>query len=143
MTCSSMSLEMLAAHESIRQLVARYCHYVRTRNHEGIVDLYAADGVFDMPANMAEGGVRKGREAIAATFAEWNEQLDPWPFTHNHVIEVDSDEAAHGFVYAEFRQGSQKLRTTHIGVYADRYVRRDGEWKFLHRKLETIAIEEL
>jgi hypothetical protein len=136
-----MSLHQLAAHEAIRQLVARYCHYVRTRNHDGIVELYAPDGVFDMPANMAEGGVRSGRAAIAATFAEFNERLDPWLFTHNHVIELTADDEALGFVYTEFRQGSQNMRTTHVGVYEDRYVLRDGVWKFLRRKLESISLD--
>lgn len=138
----SMSLEELSALENIRQLVARYCHYVRMRHHAAIVDLYAADGVFDMPSNMAEGGIRVGREAIIATFDEFNEKLDPWPFTHNHVIELLGEEEARGFVYTEFRQGSQALRTTHVGVYEDRYVMREGEWKFLHRKLQTTPVPE-
>ena len=56
--------------EAIRDLPARYCHYVRTRNIAGILDLYAPDGVFDMPANMAQGGVREGRDAIAETFRD-------------------------------------------------------------------------
>jgi ketosteroid isomerase-like protein len=132
----------LADREQIRQLIARYCHYVRTRAHDQILDLYAPDGVFDMPANMAEGGVRSGRDAIAQTFADNNERLDPWPFTHNHVITMVDPTHAEGFVYTEFRMGSQNMRTTHVGVYADRYVKIDGIWKFHSRKLTSTPVPE-
>ena len=58
--------------EAIRDLPARYCHYVRTRNVAGILDLYAPDGVFYMPANMAEGGVRDGHTFLRPSSAAFS-----------------------------------------------------------------------
>ncbi|MGE0776168.1 MAG: nuclear transport factor 2 family protein [Sphingomonadaceae bacterium] len=132
----------LADREAIRQLVARYCHNVRQRAHEEIADMYAPDGVFDMPANMAEGGVRSGREAIIQTFTDNNERMDPWPFTHNHVIEMIDETHAKGFVYTEFRLGSQRMRTAFVGCYTDEYVKVDGDWKFHTRNLKSVNIPD-
>ena len=126
--------------EAIRQLPARYCHYVRTRNVAAILDLYTPDGVFDMPANMAEGGVRSGREAIEQTFKDHLIRMDPWPFTHNHVIDLQSENRARGFVYTEFRIGSDNMRLGFIGVYEDIYVKADGEWKFQSRTLTATEV---
>jgi len=39
---------------------------------------------------MAEGGLREGRASIHQTFEDNLERMDPWPFTHNHVIELGS-----------------------------------------------------
>ncbi|KRB81472.1 hypothetical protein ASE00_15985 [Sphingomonas sp. Root710] len=130
----------LEARDAIRDLVARYCHYVRERRHEEIVDLYTPDGVFDMPAVMAEGGVRSGRAAIAETFARNNEAMDPWPFTHNHVIDLTGDDSATGHVYTEFRIGSEAMRVRFVGVYHDEYARYDGVWKFRRRTLNSVEV---
>ena len=77
--------------------------------------------VFDMPGNMAEGAA-----VIEETFRLNLERMDPWPFTHNHVIDFEGDDRARGFVYTEFRMGSQRMRLTHVGVYEDEYVKIDG-----------------
>ena len=126
--------------EAIRQLPARYCHYVRTRNVPAILDLYTPDGVFDMPANMAEGGVRAGRAAIEQTFRDNLERMDPWPFTHNHVIDLEGPDRARGFVYTEFRVGAEAMRVGFVGVYEDVYVRINDIWKFESRTLSAVTI---
>ena len=135
-------VQELADREAIRQLPTRYCHYVRTRDIPAILDLYAPDGVFDMPANMAEGGVREGREAIAETFRDNLETMDPWPFTHNHIVDFEGQDRARGFVYTEFRLGSEKMRVGFVGVYEDVYVRSENLWKFQSRKLSSIEVGE-
>ena len=127
--------------EAIRDLPARYCHYVRTRNVAAILDLYTPDGVFDMPANMAEGGVRTGRDAIEQTFRDNLEKMDPWPFTHNHVIDFETPDRARGFVYTEFRVGAESMRVGFVGVYEDVYVRINDTWKFQSRTLSAVTID--
>jgi ketosteroid isomerase-like protein len=133
-------LQGLLDREAIRQLPITYCHYVRTRNVSGILDLYSPDGVFDLPANMAEGGIRSGREAIRQTFQDNLDTMDPWPFTHNHVVELLDESHARGFVYTEFRLGSEQMRVGFVGVYADDYVKIDGAWKFSVRKLTSKTV---
>src|SRR5256885_546022 len=96
-------IEQLADREAIRQLVARYCHYVRTRNFEGMVELYAPDGTWE--SNMSKGGRHLARTYW--TSLKQTDELDPWPFTHNHLIELAGEGRASGYVYVEFRMGSQ------------------------------------
>lgn len=127
--------------EAIRDLPARYCHFVRTGNVAGILDLYTPDGVFDMPAVMAEGGVRNGREAIAETFRDNLVSMDPWPFTHNHVVDFEGPDQARGFVYTEFRLGSERMRVGFVGVYEDVYRRHDSKWRFASRNLSSVAVD--
>lgn len=141
-TDQERKLNELFDREAIYQLPARYCHYVRTRNIEAILDLYSDDAEFDMPTNMAEGGVRSGKVAIEETFRTNLEEMDPCPFTHDHVIDLHGPDRATGFVYVEFRMGSQNYRVTHMGVYADEYVRERGQWKFRARRLTSTRVPE-
>lgn len=140
MTTTDKSISDSVARSEIAQLIARYCHYVRTRQVDKILGLYTPDGVFDMPANMRPGGVRSGRAMIEETFRDNLESMDPWPFTHNHVIEIDSEDHAHGFVYTEFRLGSEDMRLGFIGCYDDHYRKEGGTWKFQSRVLNAVSV---
>ena len=57
-------LQELLDREAIRQLVNRYFHYARTKNPQGIINMFAPDAVFDVPVNMVPRGVHAGRAAI-------------------------------------------------------------------------------
>ena len=56
------------------------------------------------------------------------------------LIDLQGPDKATGFVYAEFRSGTQGLRMTHVGVYEDTYVKESGRWKFKQRKLTSTPI---
>jgi hypothetical protein len=131
--------------ESIRELVVVYCHYVRTKNIDGILALFSKDASFDLPSNMAatnaSGGLLRGKAAVAEMYRSNLQEMDPWPFTHNHVVELLGDGRAKGYVYAEFRMGFKSLQVTQLGVYEDEYVKDDGgAWKFRSRKLTATPI---
>lgn len=134
-------LAELLDREAIRQLVVSYAHFARTRNVEGLVALYSDDAVFDVPGNMGtRSGPRAGRDAIRETLRVDLPRSDPWPFLHQHVIEMLGPDKARGVLYFELRQGVENLRTTHIGTYQDEYVKEQGAWKFRSRTLSVVSL---
>ncbi len=134
-------LSELLDREAIRQLVVSYAHFARTRNIDGLVALYSDNAVFDVPGNMGtKAGPRSGRDAIRETLRVDLPRSDPWPFLHQHVIEMLGPDRARGILYFELRQGVDNLRTTHIGSYQDEYVKEQGVWKFLSRRLSAIPL---
>ncbi|MGD9597689.1 MAG: nuclear transport factor 2 family protein [Steroidobacteraceae bacterium] len=134
-------LTELLDREAIRQLVVSYAHFARTGNVEGLVALYSDDAVFDVPGNMGtKAGPRSGRDAIRETLRVDLPRSDPWPFLHQHVIEILGPDRARGILYFELRQGVDNLRTTHIGSYQDEYVKEQGAWKFRSRRLAALPL---
>jgi hypothetical protein len=53
---------------------------------------------------------------------------------------MTGDGRAEGFVYTEFRQGCQNMRVTHVGHYADVYVKVGDAWRFHSRRLTTVDV---
>ncbi len=149
MTGAEEMIDRLLASDEIRQLPKRYCHYLRRKDIDAILSLYADDCSFDSPpvkmeAGTVEGGVIVGKEALRAIIERSLKLMDPWPFTHNHVIDFTGDDTADGFVYAEIRSGGENFRLAVVGVYEDKYVKRNGVWLFKSRKLhgETVKGEQ-
>lgn len=134
-------LAELRDREAIRQLAVSYAHFARTRQIDALVALYSSDAVFDVPANMGTApGARSGPDAIRETLQVDLPRADPWPFIHQHYIEILGPDHARGVLYLELRQGLEQLRVTHIGAYVDDYVREQGLWKFRSRKLTATPL---
>lgn len=136
-------LSELRDREAIRQLAVSYAHFARTRKIEELVALYSSDAVFDVAENMGTSpGPRSGREAIRETLRVDLPRADPWPFLHQHYIEMLGQDRARGILYFELRQGVENLRITHIGSYVDEYVKEQGVWKFRSRKLAAVSLPD-
>ena len=112
---------------AIVELTGQYCHMARTRNVEGVVDLFCEDGVMQ-----AGDVVGKGRESLLPMYTEAFKDLGPLPCVHNHTIELDGDHAT-GCCSVEIRMVQNGEAITAAGHYEDLYRRVGSEWKFAHR----------
>lgn len=132
-------LDQLIDREAIRELPITYCHYVHQKDVKAIVDLFTADGRLQLSQELGSGA--EGMEALRTFYEKSIASADPWPFVHNHHIEILGPDRAKGSIYAEIRYGSQGYRTVAIGVYEDEYQKVGGVWKFKSRvfKSHTVA----
>ena len=125
--------EALLDQLALRDLVMRYCRGVDRRDFALVRSLYHDDAVDDH-GRMFQGG--------PDDFVAWLPQaLAPWEATRhsisNSLFVIDGDRAE-GEHYAEawHRSPPPEARDYVIhGRYLDRYARREGVWKFVHRSL--------
>ena len=131
-----MTLEELAAHESIRQTLARYCRGVDRGDHEMLMSVYhegAVDnhGLFNGPAT-----------DFASMLIE---SMDASPVAGQHhitnvLIQLDGDKAAVESYYVAWHPVPTEVEGQwgHVmvgGRYLDRFEERDGEWRIVHREV--------
>jgi len=129
-TDSEALLRKLADEAAIRDLASRYAHCVWRKDVEGAVGLFAPDAEMDTGDRPPIKGTKALREAYRAIIAGSAFQ----PFVHNHLIELHGDNAT-GVCYLDLRASVEGKSMIGSGHYEDEYVRLDGEWKFLSRKL--------
>jgi 3-phenylpropionate/cinnamic acid dioxygenase small subunit len=127
----------LAAREEIRELVARYAHFADGGRFDELTALFAEDAelrIDDRPA-------LRGRDAIRAFLGGTRDDLAASPAVHtirhhvtSHRIDVTARDAATGACYflVLSDQGPD-----HWGRYRDRYVVRDGAWRFAERRVRV------
>ena len=120
----------LADREAIRDLVSRYAHCVWQRDAAGAAELFTQAGEMDT----GDGQTLKGREAIAKVYHGAFTRMELQPFVHNHVIELDGDNAT-GTCYLDLRAVVDGESMIGSGVYDDEYARSQDGWKFRSRRL--------
>lgn len=121
---------------ALRQLIARYCDAVLRNDSAAFTALWTTDAawVLGKPIN--------GREAIGAAFQKlmkgyaWLVQTAP-----NAVFEVDeaAGTATGRVTITEQFKKARGVQGSLVGVYHDRYERREGAWQFAERRIEVIA----
>lgn len=127
---SEQTISRLADLEEIRDLPRLYAHYVWQKDTDQAVALFAADGTMDAGDGNPIGGHDALREGYERMLAAGELQ----PFVHNHVIELDGDQAS-GTVYLDLRATMGGTAMIGSGYYDDCYVREQGRWRFRSRVL--------
>jgi ketosteroid isomerase-like protein len=134
----------LADLEEIKTLSYRYALGLDRFDIEGILSVFAPDGVFDMSS---VGLPRmEGRESMREFFSQRTLQVmaSQMHLFGNHVIEFDGADEAHATNYL-FQDGyskeGQRIQS-HI-LNEDRYVRTADGWRISHRKLTALVAPQL
>ena len=120
-------LEALVAREEIRRLPLRYAKAVEQRDVEAMVELFVPDARF--------GPFGEGPDALRAMMTDFlADSIVAVILVANHLVELDDADHAHGEVWARCFAQDATAYTEQLLRYDDRYERRDGVWRFVHRR---------
>ena len=124
--------QILADREEIRDLIATYAH--RMAHGLAVADLFTDDGAY---INRGTPGVEarevRGRAALDQYYGNRSDMPQlPLPMIHNHLVEVQGDEAS-SICSMELRMGSSGAGMIGAGYYRDRFRRQSGRWMFVER----------
>lgn len=120
-------IDRLESLDAIRQLPARYALTLDMRDIDAMVTLFTAD--------VRVGKEQSGRQALRA----YMDGTLRAPFTgtsHHiggHIIEFDDPDHARGIVYSKNEHETGDEWVIMQMMYADDYVRQDGQWFFARR----------
>jgi hypothetical protein len=131
----------LADRDAIRELPQRYCDCVWRGDVDGLVSLFADDGVFTMVGSNNKESTNKGRAELQKTYKAGLASLTPRPYIHNHVIELSGPNQASGRCYVELRDASNNLSWLGTGYYNDEYIKIGDTWKFQSRRAQMVHME--
>ena len=128
----------------------RYMVAVDAGDIETVMATWAEDGVLEWIGGV-ERGAAEIREAMSnfggARKVEIPESAASRPRTRhqiiNHVIDIDGDTARTvAYWFAMTNNTPQKdVQIMYMGHYEDELVRRDGRWRFKHRKVYNESLE--
>jgi ketosteroid isomerase-like protein len=126
---------MTTARVAIANLLSDYCWYVDRLEVDAVLDLFAADAVFDL----GQGRVHAGRSGLRELYR----RLDVYAATSHHItnprIDVQGDRArARSGIYAHHVRHDGTTMTL-WGVYLDELVSVDGTWLIERRALRASA----
>lgn len=115
---------------AIRDLAARYIDAVNRRDAEAWGATWSEQGVWEILGNRVE-----GREPIVAF---WNGAMAGFSFTFmmlgSGTLAIEGDRASGRWYLTEHLVGVDGSASMVCGVYEDRYVREQGEWRFAERR---------
>jgi hypothetical protein len=126
----------VVARDAIRELTAEYCRQVMRGDTEGAVGLFSDDAslLTHFPDESGQDNVgSRGRVELLEAYSDLG-AMGLMPFIHNHIIELNGDEAR-GFCSVEIRLTQEGVPYTGAGHYEDEYRCVDGRWKFQRREL--------
>jgi hypothetical protein len=117
----------------LTELVMRYCRGVDRRDYALIRSLYHDDAIDDHGA-MFCGGPDEFVAWLPTILANWEATIHS---ISNSVFVIEGDTAEGEHVVTAFHRTAAPNRKefTVWGRFLDRYERRDGVWKFAHRRL--------
>jgi hypothetical protein len=141
MSATVSSVERIEIERACERLILTYSRALDIGDMNAAADCFAQHGTFSRP--MAPDQVITGREAVRASLLTRPKTLLTRHLSTNMMIDVQSRDAASGLSYLTMISTSPPEGATppHVspgpiwyGEMRDRFVRENGEWKFLERR---------
>lgn len=133
-------VEVLLATERIKQLKARRDRAVDLKDWDAYRELHAPEHI------SSNDGYEETwtREDMCSHLENDIGHVQIIHLSHTPDITVESREKASGIWYLEdqhfWKQGEEEHWLHGFGLYHERYELREGEWKFVHRRIQRILI---
>ncbi len=143
----SDALAMLLDYEAIRQVKARYCRLLDTKDWDGFIALFTPDAVMDVQEDTGNPPIT-GHAAILEQVRSAVIDAQTAHQVHSSEITLQGDRAdvvtamQDRVVWAPGKcpiPGGQSI--TGFGHYTERYVHVDGGWKIAFLKLTRLTVE--
>lgn len=143
----SDALAMLLDYEAIRQVKARYCRLLDTKDWDGFTALFTPDAVMDVQEDTGNPPIT-GHAAILEQVRSAVIDAQTAHQVHSSEITLQGDSAdvvtamQDRVVWAPGKcpiPGGASI--TGFGHYTERYVRVDGAWKIAFLKLTRLYVE--
>lgn len=132
----SHRIRRLEDRQELTDLVARYSVAVDDRDMNALGDLFSNKATVQHSQ-----GLSTGREAVIAFYRERLSQFGPtYHYPHTQTVDLVSDNEATGIVTAHAEMAIGKETVIAALRYLDRYVREDGQWKFLERVIRFLYV---
>ncbi|MDR2214553.1 MAG: nuclear transport factor 2 family protein [Nevskiaceae bacterium] len=141
MSASLTAAERLEIERACERVIHGYSRALDVGDLSAAADFFAENGSFARP--MTPDQVTTGREAIRAALLTRPKGLLTKHLSTNVVIDVESADSARGFSYLTMISCTpgQDAKPPHVsngplwfGEMQDRFVRENGQWKFLERR---------
>lgn len=143
----SNALAMLLDYEAIRQVKARYCRRLDTKDWDGFIALFTSDAIMDVQEDTGNPPIT-GHAAILEQVRSAIIDAQTAHQVHSSEIDLHGDSAdvvtamQDRVVWAPGMcpiPGGQSI--TGFGHYTERYVRVDGTWKIAFLKLTRLTVD--
>jgi len=127
-------MSVLEDKDTIREVMAVYCHALDAGRFADVARLFADDGVWT-----TDYGEAKGRAAIEEMLRSIVPVKGEGPqrkhYITNIIIKVNGDSAESTSDYLVIRESGRDLIPVMGGTYKDEWVRQDGTWRFKRKEL--------
>jgi len=134
-------LEKLIEKDAILDLKARRDYYVDIKDWEKYGALHAEEHVSE---NLSSGR-SAGREAMTKQIAHNLRDICTVHHSHSPIIEFQDSENATGIWALDdnqvWRENGELKRIWGAGFYHEKYVKRDGKWLFISRRLDRLHVD--
>lgn len=141
-------LRELFAREQVKDVKARYCRFLDTKDWDGFADLFTEDAILDVREDTGQDPFH-GRDKLVEQVVRAVEHARTAHQVHSPEIVFDGPDAADVIwamqdrvIWAEGKSPIPPATAiTGYGHYRERYVRRDGKWRIAALKLTRLNVE--